>query len=50
MDAKEIKTHIVHLEKAKDDKIVLEILNTLKREIKPTEKLLRVSFLQPYMS
>ncbi|CEP22604.1 Transcription elongation factor S-II AltName: Full=TFIIS [Cyberlindnera jadinii] len=41
MDAKEIKTHIVHLEKAKDDKIVLEILNTLKREIKPTEKLLR---------
>jgi transcription elongation factor S-II len=43
MDAKEIRTFIGQLEKAKDDKTVLEILNILKRDIKPTEQLLRVS-------
>ncbi len=42
MEVKEIKTHITSLEKAKDDKTILNILNILKNEIKPTEKLLRV--------
>ncbi|CDR36787.1 CYFA0S01e04500g1_1 [Cyberlindnera fabianii] len=41
MDAREIKTHIANLDKAKDDKTILEILNILKKEIKPTEQLLR---------
>lgn len=53
MEAKEIKTYISNLEKAKDDKTILEILNILKRDIKPTEKLLRVSrviFLKLYES
>lgn len=49
MDAKDIKTHITHLERAKDDRTILEILNTLKRDIKPTEKLLRVSVFAIYV-
>jgi len=47
MDVKEIKTYITNLEKAKDDKTILSILNILKKDIKPTEKLLRVSLLSP---
>lgn len=42
MDTKEIKTHITQLEKATDDKTILQILTILKKDIKPTEKLLRV--------
>jgi transcription elongation factor S-II len=45
MDTKEIKTHISQLERANDDKTILQILTIMKKDIKPTEQLLRVSFL-----
>lgn len=43
MDAKEIKSVINNLEKANDDATILKLLNILKTEVVPTEKLLRVS-------
>ncbi|KAH3687337.1 hypothetical protein WICPIJ_001681 [Wickerhamomyces pijperi] len=41
MQIKEIKTCISDLEKAKSEAQILEILKVLKRDLKPTEKLLR---------
>lgn len=43
MNAKEIKVAVSNLEKAQDDKTVLEILTSLDKEVKATESLLRVS-------
>ena len=49
MDAAEIKTRISDLEKASKDHLpaerFIEILNSLQREVKITETLLRVGFL-----
>ncbi|KAH3667927.1 hypothetical protein WICMUC_005140 [Wickerhamomyces mucosus] len=41
MDVREIKTYITNLEKAKADSQIIEILTILKKDLKPTEKLLR---------
>ena len=47
MDAKEVKTHVAELEKAVRDKLpsaqLIDILNSLKRQVVATESLLRVS-------
>ncbi|CDK27707.1 unnamed protein product [Kuraishia capsulata CBS 1993] len=41
MDAKTIRSSMADLDKTKDTKVILEILTSLKRDVRPTEKLLR---------